>query len=156
MVEKFEFWRIQLRDPRFWCLKLTMSFLDIKLSWKFNVSDLTKKFRFWHSGLRGIPLWYPQILSFFIFHQFSVNGSSWILAFLFEKGLFVLVPQICQILYFLRILVCIKNFMRLAWVVKKFEFWWLLLRRTPSLWYPQILSFFIFNFYLSILKTSSV
>ena len=37
-----------------------------------------------------------------------------------------------------------ENFMRLAWVARKFEFWWPRLRGTLSLWYPQILSYFIY------------
>ena len=41
-------------------------------------------------------------------------------------------------------------------MVKKFEFWWPRLRGAPSLWYPQTLSHFILNLYLSILKISSI
>ena len=39
-------------------------------------------------------------------------------------------------------------------MVKNFEFWWP--RETPSFWYPEIWSYFIFNLYLSIPKILSV
>ena len=44
--------------------------------------------------------------------------------------------------------------MYLASVGKKFEFWWSHLRSPPLLWYPQIVSNFIFALFLLTLKIS--
>ena len=46
--------------------------------------------------------------------------------------------------------------MCLAYAIKKFEFWRPRLKEILSFLYPQILSNFIVNFYLSILKFLSV
>ena len=114
-----------------------------------------KKFEFWHPGLRGPHCGTPKFYLFFIFqkfHQSSVNGSSWISAFLFAKDLFILVPPIFVKFYHFLVLAFPESFVRIARMVKKLEFW----EGQFHCGIPKFCHILSFNLYLSILKISSV
>ena len=60
----------------------------------------------------------------------------------------ILIP-LNYVKFYLFILANAKNFMCLASVVKKFEFWWTHFRRKPPFWYPKLWSNLFFLYLLS-------
>ena len=69
----------------------------------------------------------------------------------FEKALVLAPPNFVKF-YLFFILVYAENFMRLAWVVKKFEFWRPCFWGNPPFWYPKTLVKFYFSFIFAYLK----
>ena len=115
----------------------------------------------------GSPLWYPQILSNFTFSSYlpilkiSLVYCKWLKSnfsvLVWEGCLHFGILKFYQMLFFLVLAYISWKFHAFCVsMVKKFEFWWPYLRGTPSLRYPQILPYFIFNLCSFILKISSV
>ena len=163
-------WKIWiLKDPHFGATNFLSNFIFLSYLLVYPkivicLAYTSKKYKFWHPYLRGTPIVVlPNFVKFYLFiftDSILKNFISpawvvqfWFLASLFEGNTFILVlPNFVKFIFILSIL-------KISSVQRKWlnlEFWRPCLKRIPSFWYPQILSNFIFSWYLPILKISCV
>ena len=157
MVEKFELIRTPVLVPQIFCqiLSLLHIWLCILKLWCVWLTQIKRKrlTQFWRPPLRGTPIVVlPYFVKFYLFiFVYSGNFISpgwavqfWILASLLEGDPFILVLPNFVKFYLIFVFAYPKNFMCLARVVKKLEFWRPCLRGTPILIYPNFVKFYLF------------
>ena len=139
-------WKVWiLKDPRFGATNffsncIFPSYLLVYPEIVMCLAYTSKNCEFWHPHLRGKPFVVLQnFVKFYVFiYVCSENFISpgwvvqfWILASLFEGDPFILASPIFFKFFHFFVFAYPKNFMCLAWVVKKLEFWRPCLRGIP-------------------------
>ena len=165
-IKKFEFWRPRLRGTPIAVSPNFVKFYLIFILSILKISSVLRKwlnFEFWRPCLKRTPsFWYPQFSSNFIFSSYlhilkiSCVQHEWLKIWNFGGPVggvppILICPNFVKFYLFFMFLNP-KNFMCLACVVRKFDFWRPHLRRTPIL-VLQIVLNFMFLINLLTLKT---
>ena len=122
-----------------------------------KISSVQRKwlnFEFWRPCLKRIPsFWYPQTLSNFIFSWYlhilkiSCAQHEWLKSSNFGRPVWGVPPILIRPnfvkFYLFFIFANAKNFMCLACVVRKFDFWRPHLRGTPQFGTPNCFKFYV-------------